>query len=86
VDKKANQFSQGILMTCPASRVFYVTVQLFLQRWHIFLEDCRRDGKRGFAIQDLERLKLDFDHNQVDAAELTYMRKVANNPSLSAAR
>ncbi len=86
VDKKANQFSQGILMTCPASRDFYITVQLYLQRWHTFLEDSRRSGKRGFAIQDLERLKLYFDYNQVDAAELTYMKKVANNPPLPAAR
>lgn len=86
VDKAANQFSQGILMTCPASHDFYIAVQLFLQRWHTFLEESRRSGKRGFDIQDLERLKLDFDYNQVDAAELTYMKKVANNPPLPAAR
>jgi Fe-S-cluster containining protein len=85
VDKAANQFSQGIIMTCPASRDFYVTVQLFLQRWHTFLEDCRRSGKRGFETQDLERLKLDFDYNQVDAEELSYMKKMANNPPLPAA-
>lgn len=80
VDKAANQFSQGIIMTCPASRDFYVTVQLFLQRWLTFLEDCRRNGKRGFVMDDLEKLKLDFDYNQVGTEEIAFMKRMANNP------
>ena len=79
-DNKAKQINRGILMTCPGGKELYVITQLFLQQWYAFLEDGRRSGKQRFGIEDLEKIKLSFEYNKVNAGDLVYMKKLAMDP------
>lgn len=82
-DKKTKQYRHGIIMTCPAGKEFYVTIQLFLQELGRYLVECWRIGKQTFNIPDLETVKLKFEHNQIGQKDLVYMKRLAMKPQLA---
>ena len=69
--------NQGIMMDCTASKEFYITVQLFLQDWHLYREECKVSGKQSFSIQALEKIKLKYDYNEVDTEEINIIKNIA---------
>ncbi|APV43699.1 Fe-S-cluster containining protein [Dehalogenimonas formicexedens] len=68
---------RGIIMLCPAAKELYVTATLFLQDLYRTLETARQQGQVRFNMQDLENLKLGYEHNQVGPDALNYMKKLA---------
>ncbi len=79
-DRTTGQYRHGIIMACPAGKELYVTAQLFLLELGNYLQECWRIGKQTLNIQDLDMVRLQFDHNQVGPEEMVYMKKVANKP------
>ncbi len=74
------QVGRGIIMVCPASREFYITVELFLQELGLYLQGGQDTGNHRFNIADLEKIKQKYDYNQVSAEEMAYMKKMAMAP------
>lgn len=74
---------RGIIMLCPAAKDLYITSALFLQDLSRHVENARLNGQGRFDVRDLERLKMNYRHNEVDGADLAYMKRLAVNPNAS---
>jgi len=63
-----------IIMACPAAKEFYITINLFMQDFYLYIDNCRKNGKNNIDFSDLEVLKNNFTDKMVDEKELKYIK------------
>ncbi len=75
---------RGIIMLCPAAKDLYINSALFLQDLSRHMESARLTGQGRFDIRDLDQLKLNYPHNEINGLDLAYMKRLAINPYAAA--